>query len=136
MLAMVAILFAGCDSWFEHPPRTFEGPSQVEFKPLARTVAQSAGTVNVNVQLIGPHSSSDTVVNFSVTGGTATAANYSIASTSVTIPANSSFGTIAVNVVDASVPAGQTRSVIIELEDTGDVIAAENYKTFTLNIAG
>lgn len=138
MLAMVALLFAGCESWFEHPPRTFEGPSQVEFKPLVRTVSQAAGTVNINVQLIGPHSSTDTPVNFSVTGASTAAAgtHYNLAATSVVIPANSSFGTIAVQVVDGSVPAGEIRTVVIELADTGDVLAAENYKTFTLRIAG
>ncbi len=142
VLLLSAGFMTGC---FEDVDKTYQGPVVVEFKSApgssnsyVRTVAVPAtgtATVPVVVQLVGPHQGSDTQVNFSV-GGTATAGQFSISGTTVTIPANSSSGTINV-VVDAAgwaaLAAGTTRTVVLTLTG-GTYQPNENYKTFTLTL--
>lgn len=142
VLLLSAGFMTGC---FEDVDKTYQGPNVVEFKPApgssnsyVRTVtvpATGTATVDIPVQLVGPHQGSNTDVTFTV-GGTAVAGQFSISGTTTTIPANSSVGVISVVVNSAgfaSLATGTTRTVVLELTG-GTFQPNENYKTFTLTL--
>lgn len=106
---------------------------------LTRQISVSLRTTDsVLVQLVGPHSATDTEIGFAVVAEESTAVegeHYAFASSSstVTIPANSSQGHILINPVSGSIPSGNRR-LVLELTGNDLVPPSENYKRFTLTL--
>lgn len=119
------------------------------------TLRRYAGTVRVRVNLVGAQSGKDETVGYqiatsspitsiafpaTISGQTpsATAAtltvstavagtHYTALSGKVTIPANSSFGFINVQVLNPGASAGQARYLGIKLDSTGTLLPSANY---------
>lgn len=125
------------------------------------TLRRTAGTVRVRVNLIGAPSKSSQTVGYQVfstpistvafpatiAGQTPAAAagtltvldavpgtHYAPLSGKVTIPADSSFGYISVQVLNAGPTAGQARFIGIRLDSTGTLRPAVNYSQLGLII--
>lgn len=100
----------------------------------------SRGIDSILVQLVGPQSSSPTVLNYSVRS-TSTAiegTNYNIVPASartLTIPANSSSAYIQVAMIPNSLTTvGTTRTVIIDLLGNATTLPNPNYSKFIITI--
>ena len=134
-LGALFILLPALGGCFQDEDNTYQGPLQVEFKPLARTVNNGSGLQVINVQLIGPHQAQPLNVR-AVRAPESTAVegvHYDlIDGGQFQIPAQSSFGEVRVNVRSASTGG----VLILELQDgaNGEFIAAQNLKRFTLTI--
>jgi hypothetical protein len=142
ILALVPLLFVGClNDIFDKgdAERVYDGPTQLELKPLQSEFNLSAGTATVEVQLIGEQRDSDTTVNFSVDSGSTAVAgtHYTIASSSpVTIAANTSTTTITINLIADSLDPGTSVRLTLNLdENQGDVQPAENLDTANIFIS-
>ena len=134
----------GC---FETISGPYDGPTVVEFAqfagaadPYTRTVGEDAGTVGLTVNLIGPQQASDIVIQVAVDEGASTAeagSDYTFPNgAQVTIPANSSSGTLSINVLDDGDDDGDAETIVMELAGTADgsIEGADNFDDFTLTI--
>lgn len=140
-VVLVAILFSGClNELLPEKELTYQGESQLEFKPQTETYAEDEGTVNLKVQLIGPQRDSDLSVAFSVNADKTDAVagtHYSLATPSpVTLTANSSSATVTLNLNGTSLDAGQTRTLVLTLDESNKVKPAPNLKSSTITIEG
>jgi hypothetical protein len=155
-LALAALLLltmplAGC---FEDlaGQRPYEGPDQVEFAQrcppapcYGHTITEGTGELQLQVNLIGAQRSSASEVTFSVVDledNPTTAVrgtHYELPNNfTVTIPANSSFGYVNLDILDADMPSNQQVVLHLQLGDSpdGSITAAENMKNFTVTIRG
>ncbi len=125
------------------------------------TLRRLNGTVRIRVNLVGAQSAQDQTVGYklftspvttiaygaTISGQTPSRAaatlavsdavagtHYTALPGSVTIPANSSFGYIEVNVLDAGATAGQARFIGIQLDSTGSLRPNPNYNKIGLTI--
>ena len=137
----VAVSTTGC---FEELVGPYDGPTQVEFAQVrgayTTSVADGSGSRTLTVNLIGLPQSSPITIGVSTEGSTAVeGTNFSFPNgAEVTIPANSSFGELTINVFDANITAGE--SVVLDLELTqssdGSIEGADNLDDFTVRIVG
>lgn len=135
-LGALALALTGC---FPDNSRIYDGPLQVEFNPTSDTQRMSNGnTYSANVQLIGPHQDSDVTINFEIDTENSTAVegvHFEVDGRSTVLPANSSFAQITVTAIEENIDDERPVVVITLLgNDTGDVKAAENFKTFSLTL--
>ncbi|RYE26797.1 MAG: hypothetical protein EOP45_03210 [Sphingobacteriaceae bacterium] len=107
----------------------------------SRTVLlNSRGIDSILVQLVGPQSSSPTILNYSVrsTSTAVEGTNYNFVpanARTVTIPANSSSAYIQIAMIANSLTtAGTTRTVIIDLLGNSTILPNPNYSKFLLTI--
>lgn len=136
--AVLPLMLGACDS-LEVDNRKFDDAPKIEFAPLSETVDEGGGTVSTEIQLIGPQRSSDLPVSFSVADSSTAeqGTHFSVGSTSATISANSSQASVDIEVLDNNINDGDTNYVLyLNLQDSQEVEAAENLKTFTLTIRG
>ena len=150
--AAAGLLLTGC---FENDfLTTYEGVDQVGFAQVSgrysAAVAETAGTVNLTVELISSSGTlpNDIVVGVSVdaSGTTAVAGtHYNFPDgAQVTIPAGEVTGTFPIQVLDGplvgAVGTTPAQRVTLDLELTGTsdgtVVGAENWDDFTLTIVG
>ena len=136
LISAFALTLAGC---FPDNSRIYDGPMQVEFNPTSDTQRMSNGIVyDATVQLIGPHQDTDVTINFEIDTENSTAVegvHFEVGGRSTVLPANSSFAQITVTAIEENIDDERPEVVITLLgNDTGDVIAAENYRTFTLTL--
>lgn len=99
------------------------------------TVANTVGTVNLQVNLVARQRASDETITYRVVpeGTTAVAGtDYNVSGT-LTIPANSSFGTLSVAVVNTGAIGGFV-DLLLELEGNATIQPSENYKRVQLRI--
>lgn len=149
LLAIVIfpIFLSGClNGLFDDGKITYDGPDQVEFKPLSETATLSAsqtGSTSVTVQLIGEQRDQDITVDFSVVDADAENAaregvHYSLPSTSVTIAANTSSASFDINLMGENLSAGESVQLVLELQENPDqdIEVAENLKRYELRIQG
>lgn len=134
-LLFTAILFAGCKKYKVE----YEGASLIEFKPITVTLAKGTvaapGTTTVLVQLVGPQQSAPISIPYTIDAtSTAVAGTHFTASTNgtVTIPANSSTGSIVITAIPANVTSA--KKLILVLSDGAAVAASANYKKSTITI--
>jgi hypothetical protein len=130
------IALSGC---FPDNRTIYSGPLQVEFRPVSAEQRMTNGnTYNANVQLIGPHQDSDIIVNFEIDTENSTAVegvHFEVNGRSAVLPANSSFAQITVTAIEENID--NTRPVVVITllgDDSGEVVAAKNYKTLTLTL--
>jgi hypothetical protein len=125
------------------------------------TLHRSSGTVRLRVNMIGATSKSERTVGFKLfdvpfasatfpatpsgqtpsrAGATLTTAiavpgtHYTAFGSTVTIPADSTWGYINLAILDAGATAGQARTIGISLDSTGTVKASPNYRHIAIAI--
>lgn len=144
--ALLVVSIGGCDT-FKQRDRSFSGDPKLEFAPRSAGVDEAAlddndvtgTTVTTNIQLIGPQRDSDLPVSFTVADSSTAeeGVHYSLPSTSATISANSSAAEVGVTVLNNDQDDGGINHVLyLNLQDSEDVEAAVNLRTFTLTIEG
>lgn len=141
LVMLLSVSMAGCFDQAVQPE--YDGPPKVQFDPTSTTVADGFGTVPMNIQLIAPQQSSDTQFPVAVvdTGDIATTLpsdGYQLVTETATIPADSSFGEVRVDVNSAGIPPGETRLLTLALQESqdGDIIPATNFQFFQLTVVG
>ncbi|UJP65205.1 DUF4843 domain-containing protein [Mongoliitalea daihaiensis] len=140
---VVALFFSSC---IEQDYALWEG-SLVEFQqavvlnPVAGqtfprvTVPNTQGSVNLQVNFVSAHRANDEVITYKVVpeGTTAVAGtDYTITGTA-TIPANSSFATVTVNIVNTGAIGGSV-DLLLELEGNATIQPSERYKQVQVRI--
>ncbi|MVM37998.1 DUF4843 domain-containing protein [Spirosoma sp. HMF3257] len=97
-------------------------------------IKNGAGTQTTQVNLVGAQRNNDEVIKFSVDKDNTTAiegVHYNLKGGTFTIPAKSSFGNCAVDILTGAAPTGTTKTVdlVLTLEGNGsDIAPNENYK--------
>jgi hypothetical protein len=130
----------GCFETFSEP---YDGPTVVEFEQVAgrysATVTEGDGLTELRVNLIGPQQGTDVTINVAVDDASTAVEGTHYAfpeGAQVTIPANSSFGSFPINVLDDSLPDGESGTLILELAGSqdGSIEGADNLDDFILTI--
>jgi len=106
-------------SCFDELGTIFEGPFHAKFTTSSGSAGENATTPSeISVHFVGPQQSSDITVNYSLSGTAIEGTDYTVNGTSgvVVIPANQSFGTISLSMIDNLVQDGNK---IVEFEITG-----------------
>lgn len=106
---------------------------------FSQEVREDSRKVSAQVNLVGAHSDTDLVLNFSIDPASTAVdgVNYSLDATTYTIPSNSSVGYITVNILDSSMDeTSDPVTLILVLEGNGEINASENYRRFTMEITG
>jgi hypothetical protein len=124
--------------WEDH---VVEFQDAVERTPLSGqvypriTVANTVGTVNLRVNLVGAHRPSDEIITYSVVadGTTAVAGRDYVAPGTLTIPAGSSFGTLTVNVVNTGRIGGSV-DLLLQLVGNDEIGNSANYNKVQIRI--
>ncbi|MEK7224156.1 MAG: DUF4843 domain-containing protein [Bacteroidota bacterium] len=161
LLAIPAFLmFIGCT---KNDPITFDG-TQVEFDaatwnanaagltyPIMTRVptmgaatntsqpliTRTSGTIQIRINLVGAHRSSDAQFKYQVVALESTAVegtHYTALPGTGTIPANSSFGMISIPILNPGATSG-SRVLVLQLVDNSDLKANFNYSKVGLSIA-
>lgn len=152
VVVFVAFFMSGClnDLFEDQDDLSFKGDPQLEFRPRNEVTVDTSGAAikppdeedePLRVQLIGEQRSSDLSVSFEVDTQNSTAVagtHFNLVTTSpITLPANSSStGEIEIEIIEDSVPDGEVVTLVLVLQDSDGVKAAENLKTYTLTIEG
>ena len=89
-----------------------------------------AGTISVQVNLVGAHQDADQSIAFSVAPESTAQPekHYHLAGGAFTIPAASSFGYIELTILDGDIPAGESVELSLILEGNDHIRPSENYK--------
>lgn len=138
-ILLIGVVIIGITGCFPDNSRVFDGPLQVEFNPTSDELRLSNGNnYDATIQLIGPHQDSDITLNFEVDTENSTAVlgeHFELSGFTTVLPANSSFATITITAIEANIDDERPEVVITLLGDQGgEVIAAENYKSFELTL--
>ena len=99
------------------------------------TVANTVGTVNLRVNLVGSHRPSDEIITYSVVADRTTAAagrDY-VAPGTLTIPAGSSFGTLTVNVINTGKIGGSV-DLLLQVVGNDEIGSSANYNKVQIRI--
>jgi hypothetical protein len=99
------------------------------------TVANTVGTVNLRVNLVGSHRPSDEIITYSVVTDRTTAAagrDYAAPGT-LTIPAGSSFGTLTVNVINTGKIGGSV-DLLLQVVGNDEIGTSANYNKVQIRI--
>jgi len=143
ILAIVPLLFVGClNDLFDKgdAEKVFDGPAQIEFKPLQSEFNLSAGQATVQIQLIGAHRDSDLSVSFTAAGAgnnpAVAGTHYNVSTSSpATIAAGTSAVTVVIDLIEDSLD-GETVQLQFNLSDDNEVEPAENLRTANVFISG
>ena len=124
--------------------RVYNGPNQVEFSPIVKSRSQGTVAVpgydSVKVQVIGAQLSSAQTLSYNIDASSTAVAgtHYSIPNSGTfTLPANSSFGYIRINLVPGSIASSATTSqktLVLNLTGNSALPASPNYSKYTLTI--
>ena len=138
-ISIIGAVFLGLSGCFPDNSRIYDGPLQVEFNPTSDTQRMSDGNVyDATIQLVGPHQDSDIVLNFEIDTENSSAVlgeHFELSGLTTVLPANSSFATIRVTAIEGNIDDTRPELVITLLgNDSGEVIPAENYKSFQLTL--
>lgn len=143
-IAMVPLFLSGClNDLFDSNEITYEGEPKVEFQPTSQNLTltqDQSGTIGVDVQLIGEQRNEDLPLNVVVVDSLTSAVageHYTLPSTSVTIPADSSVVQFPINVTGENLTTGNAVQLVLELQSEVEAVQpAENLKRFTLTLLG
>lgn len=101
------------------------------------TISRTTATVTLRVNLVGAQSS--TPINFDyIVAGESTAVagtHYTAVTGSGTIPANSSFGTVTINLLNPGVSSTTSKDLVLQLVDNASSKASINYSKVGLRIS-
>lgn len=101
------------------------------------TITRATGTVTLRVNLVGAQKSTATDFDFVVAGeSTAVPGTHFTAITGKgTIPANSSFGTVTITILNPGVSSTTARDLVLQLVDNSSIKASLNYAKVGLRIS-
>lgn len=100
-------------------------------------ITRSSGSVPLRINMVGPQKTTDTEFAYQVVATESTAVagtHYAALSGKGTIPANSSFATVTVTILNPGAGTG-TRDLVLQLIDNGPLKANTNYSKVGLRIA-
>ncbi|MBB2146250.1 hypothetical protein GM921_12185 [Pedobacter sp. LMG 31464] len=139
-IGLIMVLFSACKKEYT----TYDGQTVVEFIPAVNSKSQGTvaapGSDNAKVQLVGAQRTADLELTYTVDASSTAVegVHYSLPNKGkFTLPANSSFGYIKINLIPGSIPNNTTTSqkkLVLKLAGNADVPASANYKTYTLTI--
>ena len=139
------VLALGLGGCFKAPDLAYNGATVVEFDaavnnapaagrtfPLLSTT-NGAGQLTTRVNLVGPQRSTESQIKVSVDAASTTAVAGThfriLNNSSATIPAQSSFGTVTVEILSAPAQVAGTVTLVLLLEGNGsDILPSENFK--------
>jgi len=100
------------------------------------SITRASGSVKFRVNLVGPQRSTPTTVNYVVLSGvtTAVAGTHYNTSGSFTIPANSSFGEVQVDILNPGATSG-SKDLVLELVAPAGMTVNANDKDLGIRIA-
>lgn len=100
------------------------------------TITRTSGSIKFRVNLVGAQRSSPITVNYTVLSSvtTAVAGTHYNTSGTFTIPANSSFGEVQVDILNPGATSGMT-DLVLELVPTSDIKISANDKDLGIRIA-
>jgi len=100
-------------------------------------ITRASGTIKFRINLVGPHRSTPTTVGYTVlaTGTTAVAGTHYTTGNTVTIPANSSFAEIEVQVLNTGTSSSTARDLVLELTGASDLAPSPNEKRLGIRIS-
>jgi hypothetical protein len=143
---LIGIVLVTQTSCFKENDFLFDKKAVVEFQATVVTslavgktypllaVKNGAGAQTTQVNLVGVQRAKDEVIKFSVDKDNTTAVegvHYNLKGGTFTIPAKSSMGNCAVDILSGAAPTGTTKTVdlVLTLEGNGsDIAPNENYK--------
>jgi len=160
---VLALLVAGLSSCIKDEPIVLQG-SSVEFDAATYNVnaagltypiitrlvrygeasnnadpllTRLSGLVKFRINLVGPQRSTATTVTYQVvaTGTTAVSGTHFTTTGTTTIPANSSFGEVEIQILNAGASTAGPRDLILELIGATDLPPVENEKRLGVRIA-
>ncbi len=148
---IAAALVAGLSACFEKPNLSYSGPTVVEFDAAVTTApavgrtfpliatTNGAGQLTTRVNLVGPQRATESVIKIGVDAAASTAVegtHYRILNNkTATIPAQSSFGTVTIEILRVPAQANTTLTLVLLLEGNGtDILPSENFKRVGYNI--
>ena len=111
-----------------------QGTSTTSSQP---TLTRASGTVQLRVNLVGAQRSAATSFTYQVVGAESTAVagtHYTAPSGTGTIPANSSFGIITIDILNPGASTG-SKVLVIQLTDSPEAKVSVNYSKVGLSIA-
>jgi len=100
-------------------------------------LSRTSGSVTLRVNMVGPQRTTDTNFDYIIVTGETTAVagtHYTAPSGRGVIPANSSFGTITINILDPGATTG-TKDLVLQLFDNSSIKASVNYSKVGLRIS-
>ena len=99
-------------------------------------ITRTSGTIKFRVNLVGAQRSTPTVVEYGVVADktTAVSGTHFTTASSVTIPANSSFGEVTVVVLNAGA-SSVARDLVLELRGASDLPPSQNEKRIGIRIS-
>lgn len=100
-------------------------------------LTRSTGTVSLRVNLVGAQSKTDTNFDYIVAASESTAVagkHYAAITGKGVIPANSSFGTVTVTILNPGAGTGSV-DLVLQLVDNASIAASVNYSKVGLRIA-
>lgn len=136
LLFLMMSLLTGC---FPDNRVIYDGPLQVEFRPVTDAINLSEqSSYSANIQLIGPHQDHSINILYEIDTERSSAVrgvHFDMHSDTARIEPNSSFASIEMQIYPDSFD-DQSLDLVITLsgDESGEVRAAQNYKTFTLTI--
>ena len=101
------------------------------------TLTRSSGTIQLRVNLVGAQRSTPVTFTYQVVGAESTAVagtHYTALTGTGTIPANSSFGLIPVEILNPGASSG-SKILVIQITDNAEVKVSVNYSKVGLSIA-
>ncbi len=111
-----------------------EGAATTTSQP---TITRTSGTIQLRINLVGAQRSTPITFNYQVVPGESTAVagtHYTTPSGTGTIPANSSFGVLTIEILNPGATSG-SRILVLQLMDSPDVKASVNYAKVGLSIS-
>ncbi|MEZ4902904.1 MAG: DUF4843 domain-containing protein [Spirosomataceae bacterium] len=94
-------------------------------------VSNGAGIQKAQINLVGPQQATDRTIKVTVEPALSTAVagtHYKIVNENVTIPANSSFGELQIEILRVPAQANITFNLVVAIEGSADIKPSENYK--------
>lgn len=125
---------------FPDNDKAFDGPTVLEFKPVARTVKSNAaaGSADALIQLVGPQLGSSLALSFNVDPSSTAVrgTHYTLpASGTVSLAANTSSVMLPITLISGSVTAPAGVKLIINLDQAaGGIQPNPNFRQYTLTI--
>lgn len=114
-------------------------PAQGAATPTSQpSITRTSGSFNVRVNLVGAQKSTPTNFTYTVDAANSTAiagTHYTAFSGTGTIPADSSFGIITVNVLNPGVSSSTPAVLVLQLTDNDTYKASVNYAKVGLSIS-
>lgn len=125
---------------FPDNDKAFDGPTVLEFKPIAKTVKSNAvaGSADALIQLVGPQLGSSLALSFNVDPSSTAirGTHYTLpASGTVSLAANTSSVMLPISLISGSVTAPAGVKLIINLDQAaGGIQPNPNFRQYTLTI--